>query len=390
MLGYAPGEFSASSGTFFDYLHPDDAATLAQVLPPVLKGEVPRLLLDHRLRHKDGHWVCLSARGQVTRRNAHGWALRMAGTDVDRTEQKQAEVALRVAAVAFASSSAMMVSDAQQVILRVNQAFVELTGYTASETVGLHSSVLKSGRHDAAFYQAMWACISETGHWEGELWNRRKNGEVFLDWLSVTVVKDTQGVVTHYVSVHTDITLRKRTEEDIRKLAFFDPLTQLPNRRLLLDRLQQLIAAHARSSQTAAVLFIDLDRFKQLNDTYGHDQGDDLLVQVAHRLQACVREIDTVARLGGDEFVVALAQLGDNEPQARVAAVAVAQKILMTLSEPFFLPVTTWQLSASIGLVMLLDAKTPPEDLLKQADEAMYQAKAAGRNAVRVWRSKFQ
>lgn len=389
MLGYVPGEFLADRATFFECLHPDDAATLRQALPPVLSGEVPRLLLDHRLRHKDGHWVFLSARGQVTRRNAQGQPLRMAGTDVDRTEQRQAEEALRVASVAFESNSAMMVSDAKQVILRVNQAFCELTGYAAPDVVGQHSSVLKSGRHDAAFYQAMWASINQSGHWGGEIWNRRKNGEVFLDWLSVTVVKDTQGLVTHYVSVHADITLRKRTEEEIRKLAFFDPLTQLPNRRLLLDRLQQLSAALARNNQLAAVLFIDLDRFKQLNDTHGHTQGDDLLIQVAQRLQSCVREIDTVARLGGDEFVVALAQLGDNEQDARAGALSVAHKMLAALCLPFTLPVTTWQLSASIGLVVLQDAKVLPDELIKQADNAMYEAKAAGRNAVRVWGVKI-
>jgi diguanylate cyclase (GGDEF)-like protein/PAS domain S-box-containing protein len=307
------------------------------------------------------------------------------GAIFDITERRWADEALRVAAVAFDSTSPMTVSDAKQVILRVNQAFVELTGYAAGEVVGQHSGVLKSGRHDAGFYTALWASISQSGHWEGEIWNRRKSGEVFLDWLSITVVKDPQGVVTHYVSVHTDITMRKRTEEDIRKLAFFDPLTQLPNRRLLMDRLQQLSSALARNAQMAAVLFVDLDRFKQLNDTHGHAQGDDLLVQVAQRLQSCVREVDTVARLGGDEFVLALAQLGENAPQAQAGAVAVAQKILDALSEPFILSGGIWQLSASIGLVMLQDSQALPEALLKQADKAMYEAKADGRNTVRLW-----
>lgn len=521
MLGYAQAEFEVDNTAFFENLHPDDAITLRQVLPPVLKGEAPRLLLEHRLRHKDGHWVWLMARGQVTERDASGRALRMAGTDVDRTEQKRleaaaqesqvllknmtdqvpaelfqfkvhadghscfpfvskhfldfygltlaqvqsdaalvfawqhpddaamikqsiaetvtrlipwqleyrlvlpdgsvswrsgratpqkledgsvvcygavfditgrklAEEASRVAAVAFESTSAMMVSDANQVILRVNQAFVELTGFAADDVVGQLSSILKSGRQDGAFYKTMWESISQNGHWEGEIWNRRKSGEVFPDWLSVTVVKDMQGAVTHYVSVHTDITLRKHTEEDIRKLAFFDPLTQLPNRRLLLDRLQQLSVARARNSQMAAILFVDLDHFKQLNDTHGHNQGDDLLVQVAQRLQSCVREVDTVARLGGDEFVVALAQLGENVPQAQAGALSVAGKILRALNEAFILPDTTWQLSASMGLVMLKDTQALPDELLKQADEAMYEAKAAGRNSVRVWGAKIQ
>lgn len=521
MLGFEPGKVSLTNTFFASLLHPDDWNALRAALPRVLKGEVPRLLLEHRLRDKDGHWVYLMARGQVTVRDASGRAQRMAGTDENRTEQKRLEVEAqrsqvllknmtdhvpaelfqfkvhadghscfpfvskhfldfygltleqvqsdaalvfawrhpddaamikqsitetvtrlipwqqeyrlmlpdgsvrwrsghatpqklddgsvvcygaifditgrklaeekqRVAAVAFDSTSPMAVSDANQVILRVNQAFVELTGYAADDVVGQRSSVLKSGRHDAGFYTAMWASINQTGHWEGEIWNRRKCGEVFLDWLSISVVKDPQDVVTHYVSVHTDITLRKRTEEDIRKLAFFDPLTQLPNRRLLMDRLQQLSTARARNNQMAAILFIDLDRFKQLNDTHGHDQGDGLLVQVAQRLQSCLREVDTVARLGGDEFVVALAQLGENAPQAQAGALSVAQKILGALSEPFILSGTTWQLSASIGVGVLQDSQVLPEALLRQADEAMYDAKAAGRNTVRVWGASIQ
>ena len=344
--------------------------------------------LEYRLVLPDGSVSWRS--GRATPQKLEDGSVVCYGAVFDITGRKLAEEASRVAAVAFESTSAMMVSDANQVILRVNQAFVELTGFAADDVVGQLSSILKSGRQDGAFYKTMWESISQNGHWEGEIWNRRKSGEVFPDWLSVTVVKDMQGAVTHYVSVHTDITLRKHTEEDIRKLAFFDPLTQLPNRRLLLDRLQQLSVARARNSQMAAILFVDLDHFKQLNDTHGHNQGDDLLVQVAQRLQSCVREVDTVARLGGDEFVVALAQLGENVPQAQAGALSVAGKILRALNEAFILPDTTWQLSASMGLVMLKDTQALPDELLKQADEAMYEAKAAGRNSVRVWGAKIQ
>jgi len=513
MLGFLPGEQQLDGNLFAELLHPDDRPMLAERLRPVLKGEVPRLLLEHRLRHKDGHWVDLMVRGQVVARDAAGRVLRMTGTVVDRSEQKrlelavqqsqallqdltdqvpaelfqfrvdadghihfsyvskyfldfygltlaqvqrdaslffawqhpddvariklsiqqaatqltpwqsefrlklpdgtvrwrsgravpkkredgsvvfhgavfditerkQAEEAQRVAAVAFESTAAMVVSSADLRILRVNHAFVDLTGYSFDEAVGQSSNMLMSGRHDPAFYQAMWHSLTQTGHWEGELWNRRKNGDVYPDWLSITAVKDTQGQVTHYVSVHTDISLRKRFEEDIRKLAFFDPLTQLPNRRLLLDRLQQLSAVRARNNQIAAVLFLDLDRFKLLNDNHGHDQGDELLIQVAQRLQACVREVDTVARLGGDEFVVALAQLSDDADLAQAGAQAVANKILQAMARPFVLPEVTWSLSVSIGVALLVNARALPEDLLKQADMAMYQAKAAGRNGV--------
>ncbi|MDD2925756.1 diguanylate cyclase [Rhodoferax sp.] len=387
LLGFTPGELPNDNDSFMQRLHPDDQHQLRLLLLPVLKGEVPRLLFEHRLRHKDGHWIWLMARGQVVARDAQGRALRLMGTDVDRTERRQADEAQRVAAVAFESSSAMMISDAQLVILRVNPAFAELSGYTQAEVVGQPSSLLKSGRESPAFYQAMWTSLNHTGHWEGEIWNRRKDGAVFPDWLSITAVKDERGQVTHYVSVHADITLRKRSEEEIRKLAFFDPLTGLPNRRLLLDRLQQMRAALARQGEVGAVLFMDLDRFKLLNDTHGHQRGDELLTQVAQRLQTCVREVDTVARLGGDEFVVALAQLGTAAAPACTAAVRVGEKIREALNQPFDLSGLSWQLSASIGVALLQDASQPVEDVLKDADTAMYIAKNAGRNQVQVFQA---
>lgn len=388
MLGFAGGDLPSDNAGFQQRVHPDDVQALSQLLPPVLRGEVPRLLYEHRVQHKDGHWLWLMARGQVVERDAQGQAVRLLGTDVDRTERKQAEENLRVAAVAFASSSAMMISAADQTILRVNPAFEALSGFSAAECVGQHSNVLKSGRQPVAFYQSMWTELTgPAGHWEGEIWNRRKNGEVFLDWLAVTAVRDERGQITHYVSVHADITLRKRSEEEIKKLAFFDPLTGLANRRLLLDRLQQMRATLARQGQMGAVLFMDLDRFKSLNDTQGHALGDELLIQVGQRLQACVREGDTVARLGGDEFVVALAQLGTDAQAAKASALSVAQKIRDALGKPFELTGLQWQPTLSMGVALLLDARESVEDWLKHADAAMYAAKAAGRNNVQLHRN---
>jgi diguanylate cyclase (GGDEF)-like protein/PAS domain S-box-containing protein len=309
------------------------------------------------------------------------------GAVFDITERKLNEEALRVAAVAFESTTAMMISDANRRVLQVNRAFTTLTGYTDEQTRGKPSELLRSGRHDNAFHQAMDAAILASGHWEGEIWNRRRSGEVYLDWVAINVVKDPQGVVTHYVSVHADITLRKHTEDEFRKLAFFDPLTALPNRRLLLDRLQQMLATRARNDQFGAVLFLDLDRFKQLNDDHGHDQGDELLIQVAQRLLACVREVDTVARLGGDEFVLALVHLGSDEVQALSGAMAVVSKVRHALAKPFDLPRASWALSASVGVTLLDGSQSQPEEAIRQADEAMYAAKAAGRNAARVWQT---
>ncbi|MBI4985029.1 MAG: EAL domain-containing protein [Rhodocyclales bacterium] len=257
------------------------------------------------------------------------------GGMVDITELKRAEAELRIAATAFEAQEGMVITDAANVILRVNQAFTEITGYTAAEAVGRTPQLLKSGCHDAAFYAAMWHAIRDAGAWQGEIWNRRKNGEVYPEWLTITAVKDAGGAVSHYVGTLTDITSRKSAEEEIKNLAFFDPLTHLPNRRLLLDRLQQAVASSCRTGKLGALLFIDLDNFKTLNDTLGHDVGDLLLRQVAQRLAGGMREGDTVARLGGDEFVVMLEDLSDNAQEAANQTTVVAEKVQATLNQPY-------------------------------------------------------
>jgi len=309
----------------------------------------------------------------------------MIGTDTDVTQQRLAQESARVAAVAFKSSAAMVISTADSVILSVNPAFEALSGYTAAECVGRPSNLLKSGRQTEAFYQAMWANLSgPSGHWEGEIWNRRKSGDVFPDWLSITAVRNDDGQVTHYVSVHADITLRKRSEEEVRQLAFYDPLTGLPNRRLLLDRLQQGRALLTRQQQIGAVLYLDLDHFKSLNDTHGHAVGDVLLIQVAQRLLQVVRDGDTVCRQGGDEFVVSLTQLGADLAQALANALMVAKKIHAVLGQPFDLDGLSWQTSASVGVALMCRPDVAIEDVMRQADDAMYLAKKEGRNGVRL------
>jgi len=371
---------------FLERLHPDDLPTLQRLLPVVLKGQQDRLVYEHRIRHPDGRWVWLVARGQVVERDDQGHALRMMGTDADVTQYRLTQEAARVAALAFKSSAAMMICAADQTILSVNPAFEALSGYTAAECIGQRANLLKSGRQSPAFYLAMWAQLhGPDAHWEGELWNRRKDGEVFLDWLSISAVKDEQGKISHFVAVHADITLRKRGEEEVRRLAFFDPLTGLPNRRLLLDRLQQMRASLVRQRQIGALLFLDLDHFKTLNDTHGHALGDELLIQVATRLPPCVREGDTVARLGGDEFVVALAQLGTDPQRAEMDALNVAHKIRNVLAQPYVLDGKTWQLSVSIGVALINQADVSIDEVLRQADVAMYHAKSAGRDGVKLY-----
>jgi diguanylate cyclase (GGDEF)-like protein/PAS domain S-box-containing protein len=297
---------------------------------------------------------------------------------------------LRIAATAFETRESLLITDVNGVILRVNHAFTEVTGYTPDEAIGQTPRLLKSGLHDADFYENMWEAVKRTGKWEGETWDRKKNGEVYPAWLTISSVKGEDGIVSHYVGSHVDITERKASEEKIRRLAFHDPLTDLPNRQLLLDRLHQALATYSRSNRKGALLFIDLDNFKSLNDTLGHAMGDLLLQQVAQRLVSCVREGDTVSRLGGDEFVVVLQDLSEKEVEAVEQAETIGAKILASLNQPYQLDKGKFRHSGSIGVILFSGAHQEPEELLKQADIAMYQSKTAGRNTLRFFDPRMQ
>lgn len=303
----------------------------------------------------------------------------------DITERKRTESEMRIAATAFETQEGMFVTDENGVILRINSAFTAITGYAAEDIVGKNPRYRSSGRHDAGFYSAMWERIKTTGAWKGEIWNRRKNGEVYPESVTITAVLGTDSAVTHYVATMHDISERKAAEEQIHNLAFYDALTQLPNRRLLQDRLQQAMLSSARSGQHGALLFIDLDKFKQLNDTFGHDIGDELLRQVARRLQECLRQVDTVSRLGGDEFVVLLEELSPVAAAARQEADAVGQKILTRLNQPYELGDHTHLNTPSIGATLFCGQRYDRDELLKQADLAMYRAKSSGRNTLRFF-----
>ncbi|WP_127471352.1 putative bifunctional diguanylate cyclase/phosphodiesterase [Thiomicrorhabdus aquaedulcis] len=345
---------------------------------------------EYRMHHAHGGIIWVQDRGDVVERDAAGQPLRMMGSLLDVTAQKQTEVDLRIAAAAFETQEGMCITDLNQRILRVNNAFTQVTGFSFQEVLGRNPSILHSGRHSDAFYQAMWATINRTGGWQGEVWNRRKNGEVYPEWLTITAVKNTQNEVTHYVASMSDITQRKDAEEAIKNLAYYDPLTHLPNRRLLQDRLQQAVSKMARDPRLGALMFIDLDNFKTLNDTLGHDVGDQLLQQVAGRLSSCVREVDTVARLGGDEFVVMLCELDTAHSVAAFYAENIAEKVLKALNQPYRLMGHNYLSTPSIGVTMFSDHKMSVDELLKRADLAMYQAKAMGRNAIRFYDPKMQ
>jgi diguanylate cyclase (GGDEF)-like protein/PAS domain S-box-containing protein len=303
----------------------------------------------------------------------------------DITQEKRLDDQLRIAAAAFESQEALVITDTDSVILRVNRAFTEITGYSAEEAVGQTPRMLKSGRHNLDFYKAMWESINTTGGWQGEVWDRRKNGEEYPKWLTISAVKNDLGAVTHYVGAHYDITHRKKAEDKINELAFYDQLTGLPNRTLLLDRLKQNMMASSRSGSYGALLFIDLDNFKTLNDTLGHDMGDLLLKQVAQRLTEGVRAGDTVGRLGGDEFVVVLASLSGDAGTAVTQTKSIGGKILFLLNQTYQLKLVDHHSTASIGATMFRGDLFTIDDLMKQADLAMYKSKDAGRNALRFF-----
>ncbi len=324
-------------------------------------------------------------------RDADGQPIGILSSGEDITERKTVEAELRVAAIAFESQQGMYVSDADWYILRVNQAFTDITGFSAAEATGRRpADLLSSARSDEAFYVALNESLRTHGTWQGETWDRRKDGTVFPVWLIISAVTNTEGLVTHYVVSMTDITSRKAAEDEIRSLAFYDPLTGLPNRRLLMDRLSHAMASAARHRRLGALLFVDLDHFKTLNDTLGHDKGDLLLAQVATRLRGCIRGVDTVARLGGDEFVVLLEDLSETTLEAASQAEAVGEKIVASLNQPYEIAGYTHHSSPSIGITVLGEQPEAIEEPLKRADVAMYQAKAAGRNTLRFFDPQTQ
>ncbi|MCK9200592.1 MAG: EAL domain-containing protein [Gallionella sp.] len=287
---------------------------------------------------------------------------------------------LALMAVAFETQEAVVITDPHVNILRVNDAFQAITGYKSEEVIGRNPSILSSGMHDDLFYRSMWSALQSSGKWSGEVWNRRKSGEVYPEWLTIAAVNDSDGRIAHYVGSFSDITLRKQTEEQIRHLAFFDSLTRLPNRRLLHDRLTQAFNLSMRSRKLGAVMFIDLDNFKNINDSRGHEAGDQLLVEVAGRLTFNVRESDTVARLGGDEFVLVLPDLGTSPEEAAAQAEKIAEKILVAIRQPYSLADGEYHCSASLGISMFMDHEMSVDELFKSADTAMYRAKSSGKN----------
>ncbi len=317
-----------------------------------------------------------------------GYALDRFAREAERTQRERLLGTLSRAVEQ--SPVSIVIADLNGDIVYVNPKFEQLTGYGSAEVIGRNPRVLASGEKPAEEYREMWATITSGRTWQGEFHNRRKDGTLFWEYASISSILDDQGRPSNFIAVKEDITGRKASEEQIQHLAFFDALTELPNRRLLLDRLLQALTTHARKGRAGALLLIDLDNFKTLNDTRGHDIGDLLLQQVAGRLAGCVREGDTVARLGGDEFVVMLEDLSELPTEAATQAEGVGVKILASLNQPYRLAGHEQHSSPSIGIALFADHEGNAEELLKRADLAMYQAKAAGRNTLRFFDPKMQ
>jgi len=377
MLGYALDELApVSVATWRRLAHPGDRVEAERLLARHFAGELEHYQCELRMRHKHGHWVWVQVRGRLLSRTEAGEPLVIAGTHADVTERRQAEERLRLAASVFESTDeGVVITDAGGRILDVNRAFVEITGYAREELIGGSPRLLQSGRHDETFYAGMWRSITEAGRWRGELWNRRKDGSLYPQWLTISSVKDEAGAITHYVGVCSDISQFKRSQEQLDFLAHHDALTGLPNRLLLAERLEHALQRAERRRSQVAVAFLDVDHFKHINDSLGHSTGDELLKSVAQALVAAVRKEDTVARIGGDEFVLVLEDIGAAEEVTAIAA-----KLMGVFEESFAIEDQEIRVTPSIGICLYPRDGRDPDALLSNADAAMYRSKEEGRN----------
>ena len=387
VTGYSSEDFLGKSDYDLWPKEQADAFTAAdrKVLASYEVTEIP----EEKLTNASGQTIHLQT-WKVALRDENEKPTHLLGVAIDITARKRTEEALRVAAIAFETHEGIMITDVNGKIVRVNQAFQDMTGYSAEEVIGNNPRMLSSGRHSKDFYEAMWSELERNGTWSGEIWDKRKSGQIYPKWQTITAVRDDKGNVTEYVAISSDITSRKQAEEDIHSLAYYDSLTGLPNRRLLMDRMRSALAGSARGNLYGAVLFLDMDRFKTLNDSLGHDVGDQLLVEVGRRIQACVREVDSVSRLGGDEFVILLEEVDAHIEEASRKASLIAEKIRIALVMPYQLNYGVHHSSPSIGVCLFHGNGTTVDTLLKHADMAMYQAKESGRNSIRFFDPTMQ
>jgi len=365
---------------WFKYVHPDDTAEMDEAWEQAISSESGLYETEHRLIRKDGKIIWVYDRGQMIRDN-NGQVQYAVGAVVDITNRKISQEKLQLSSSVFNSTSeGIVITDVDRVIIDVNPAFSEITGYSSEEVIGQEPRILSSGKQSPEFYVAMWQEINDSGHWQGEVWNRKKSGEVYAELLTISSLKDTKNNIINYVGLFTDITNSKLQQDHIKKMAHFDALTSLPNRSLLTDRFNQALAHSKRSGTLLAVCFLDLDDFKPVNDNYGHEVGDKLLIEVAARLESTVREEDTVSRLGGDEFSLLLGEI-----KSTAQCYELLERITQSVSAPYFIGGESINISASVGVSLFPTDNVELDVLLRNADQAMYQAKQEGKSNYRFF-----
>jgi len=391
MLGRDPGDYEGFrranlDEAWFALVHPDDRERAVRHFEHYIDQGAQGLYEQRfRMQHKEGHWVWILSRGKSLRDNQGQLRGLTVGTHIDISRQVENEAKLSLSAQVFErGNEGVVITDAEQHILTVNRAFSRITGYDEAELLGQKPNQLASGRHNKTFYRAMWKAIDETGAWQGEVWNRRKDGSVYPEWLSVSRVANDKGEVTHYIGIISDISRLKENQEEIHRLAYYDPLTQLPNRSLLEERADFALRLARRGNRSVALLFLDLDNFKNINDSLGHKVGDRLLQAFAQRLDALVREEDTFARPGGDEFILLLPNTDAN------GAAHTAQKLLKLLKRPFRIDSYNLSVSTSIGIALYPEDGSALNQLYTNADIAMYRAKQKGRNTYSFFTPELQ
>jgi|AraplaMF_Col_mMF_1032025.scaffolds.fasta_scaffold00067_92 diguanylate cyclase (GGDEF)-like protein/PAS domain S-box-containing protein len=379
ICGFEPAALEADAAPLFAAMPAEDRARVHASMHASAEG-LTMWEQQFRINHPKKGLIWISACSTPERAADggtvwHGFARDITGSRRDDEER-------RLAAAVFANTQeGVVITDADGRILAVNPSVITITGYAREELVGNTMRLLQSGRHDRAFYDALWHAVRTTGYWQGEIWNRRKNGEVYPELLTISTVRDEDGEISNYVGTFSDITLWKRSQQRMEHLAHHDALTGLPNRLMLHSRLEHAVSKARRDRKQGAVLFLDLDRFKPVNDRLGHPAGDALLIAVAKRLRERLRDSDTLARLGGDEFVIVLEDLAE-----RSQAASLAQELIARLSEPFDLPEGhVVRIGGSIGIAVFPADGTAPDALIKRADIALYGSKQGGRGTYRFF-----
>ncbi len=377
IIGYTYSELLPGSfETIEKLIHQDDRQKVNESLQQHFDGITKYYEVELRMKHKDGHFVWIQSRGRVVERDTKNRPLRMSGTHLDITARKKSEERLRLAATVFENAhEGIIITNENGEIIEVNNSFEKLTGFSYDEAVGENPRILKSGRHNAQFYENIWDSIINKGYWLGEIWNKKKSGEIFVSNTTILSVRADEKSISHFVGIFTDVTLLRMKEEQIEHFSQFDSLTHLPNRLILADRIEQSLARARRTKTRVAVAYLDLDSFKPINDKIGHDAGDRLISEIALRLKENVREGDTVARPGGDEFVLLLTDIGSREECENTL-----KRLLDIISKPFPVDGLPIHVTMSVGVTLYPEDSSDAETLLRHSDQAMHEAKQSGRN----------